>query len=110
MPALDAELLTRDVTQAMLTALGLHAREASLYVQSEAVKLAETALLIEAGVREGDINEAQATILVSMQEGASRAVLTSIKTIGAIAAQDAINAGLRVLLVALKTTVGIAIP
>ncbi|MDD5199095.1 MAG: hypothetical protein PHC88_04770 [Terrimicrobiaceae bacterium] len=109
MPALDSDALTRDIAQAMLAALGQHARAVTPYVESEAAKFAETALLIETGTLNGDISEEQAKILLSMQEGASRAVLTSITTISAIAAQDAINAGLRILLAALKTAAGIAL-
>jgi hypothetical protein len=44
-----------------------------------------------------------------MQASASRAALTTIETIGLIAAQDAINAALKVLSAAVNKAVGIAI-
>jgi hypothetical protein len=51
-----------------------------------------------------------AKILREMQASASRAALTTVKTIGLIAAQDAaINAALKVLSAAVNRAVGIAI-
>jgi len=72
-------------------------------------KLAATAVLIETGQADDTISAAQAQILLSMQANASQAVLTSIETVGMIAAQDAINAAIQVLTSAVNKAVGFAI-
>jgi len=107
------ELNLKIVGEAMLAkgeeALKGHWAAARPYATTEFRKLAETGKMIVDGVRDGSINPAQARILLSMQEGASRAVLTAIEAIGIIAAQDAINAALGVLKEAINTAAGFAV-
>jgi len=57
----------------------------------------------------GEINDAQAKILLRMQSNASQSVLTAVRTIGMIAAQDAINAAIGVVREAVNKAVGIAL-
>ena len=92
-----------------LAALKGHAAKAKPFLVAEAKKMAETGLQIVEGQATGDINAAQAKILLRMQGNASRSVLTAVETIGMIAAQDAINAALGVVRGAVNKAVGIAL-
>ena len=77
--------------------LQAHWGKAAPYATAEAQKLAICAVQIEAGYKSGELTAEEAGILRDMQASASRAALTTIETIGLIAAQDAINAALKVL-------------
>lgn len=109
MPDIDVKALAEAILAAMRGQLTQHWNLAQPYAQSEAKKLAETARLIVTGSANGDINPQQAKILVRMQTNASQAVLTALDTIGMIAAQDAINAGLNVLKGAVNAAIGITV-
>lgn len=109
MPDLDATVLFKSIVAAMQGKLTQHWALAGPYAETEAKKMAATAQLIVRGAANGDINPKQAKILVRMQANASQAVLTAIATIGMIAAQDAINAALKVLKTAVNTATGIAL-
>lgn len=109
MANVNTAALGQDILNAMRGALSGHWQAARPYVETEARKLAETAAFIARGRVNGDINDAQAKILVQMQANASQAVLTAVETIGMIAAQDAINAALNVLRTAVNSAVGVAL-
>jgi hypothetical protein len=106
---LNAEQLTNDMLEAVKPALQAHWSKAAPYATAEAQKLAICAVQIEAGYKSGELTAEEAGILRDMQASASRAALTTIETIGLIAAQDAINAALKVLSAAVNKAVGIAI-
>jgi hypothetical protein len=109
MPKFDFEAVAKAMLAAGKGSLKDHWAAARPYAESEFRKLAETGEMIVAGVADGSINRKQAKILVQMQAGASRSVLTAIETIGVIAAQDAVNAALAVLKGAVNTAAGIAL-
>jgi len=109
MPALHTSTLVAALIAAMKGALTAHWNLAQPYATTEARKLSETARLIVTGYAKGEINAAQAKILVRMQANAAQAVLTAIATIGMIAAQDAVNAALGVLKTAVNTAAGVAL-
>ena len=79
------------------------------FAESEMQKLVTTALQIQAGQANSTINSAQAKTLLKMQANASQAVLTAVETVGMVAAQDAINAALNVLVSAVNKAIGVAV-
>src|SRR6266513_2280696 len=107
--SLNAEQLSNDMVAAVKPVLQAHWGRAAPYATAEAQKLAICAVQIEAGYKSGELTAEEAGILRDMQASASRAALTTIETIGLIAAQDAINAALKVLSAAVNKAVGIAI-
>jgi hypothetical protein len=109
MPQFDLTAVGNDALAAATAALKLHVNHVHPFLEAEARKLAETGRQIAQGVAVGDINEAQAKILLRMQGNASQAVLTTVETITMIAAQDAINAALGVVRTAVNKAIGIAI-
>ena len=66
------------------------------YAEGEFRKLGETAVMIQKGMAAGEINEAQARILMDMQKHAMRSVLLTIEGLGSLAVEEAINAALEV--------------
>lgn len=109
MPKLDLTAVGNDAFAAAAAALKLHVTQAHPFLETEARKLAETGRQIVEGYASGNINEAQAKILLRMQGNASQAVLTTVQTISMIAAQDAINAALGVIKGAVNKAIGIAL-
>lgn len=107
--SLNAKQLSSDMLAAAKPVLQAHWGKAAPYATAEIQKLAICAAQIEAGYKSGEITAEEAGILRDMQASASRAALTTIETIGLIAAQDAINAALKVLTAAVNKAVGIAI-
>jgi hypothetical protein len=105
----DVKAVGSDALAAALAALKGHANKAQPFLVAEAKKMAETGLQIVEGQASGEINEAQARILLRMQGNASQSVLTAVETIGMIAAQDAINAALGVVRGAVNKALGIAL-
>jgi hypothetical protein len=106
---LSAEQLGNDMLAAIRPVLLAHWGKAAPYATAEVQKLAVCAVQIEAGYKSGELTAEEARILRDMQASASRAALTTIETIGLIAAQDAINAALKILSAAVNKAVGIAI-
>ena len=109
MSQIDTALLVQNMLAAVKQVLQLHWSDVRSFAETEMQKLAATAVLIETGQADDTISAAQAQILLSMQANASQAVLTSIETVGMIAAQDAINAAIQVLTTAVNKAVGFAI-
>lgn len=64
------------------------------YMTGEAQKIALTFAQIETLKQQGKITEAEAHVLLEMQENASRAVLLAVQGMGMIAVEEAINAAL----------------
>jgi hypothetical protein len=105
----DIQAVGSEALSAALAALKGHADKAQPFLKMEAIKMAQIGLQIVEGQANGDINPAQAKILLRMQASASQSVLTAVETIGMIAAQDAINAALGVVRGAINKAIGIAL-
>jgi hypothetical protein len=108
MSQIDVEPLIKDMLAAMEGAVKLHWNDIKPFAQTEAEKLAATAVQIKLGQANGSINPAQAKILLRMQANASQAVLTAVETASMITAQDAINGALNVLTAAVNKAIGSA--
>jgi hypothetical protein len=109
MPQIDVTSLAKAMLVAVEKVLKVHWNDVRPFAEAEVQKLAVTAAQIEAGRMAGSLSDEQAKILVRMQANASQAVLTTVETVGMIAAQDAINAALQVLAQAVNTAAGFAI-
>lgn len=109
MSKINVSSLAQSMLVAVEQVLGAHWNDVRPFAEMEMQKLAATAAHIEAGHAAGTINDVQAKILLRMQANASQAVLTSVETVGMIAAQDAINAAIQVLTSAVNTAIGFAI-
>jgi hypothetical protein len=109
MSKINVGSLAQNMLAAAEQVLKVHWNDVRPFAETEMQKLAATAIQIEAGVKAGSLNNAQAKILLRMQENASLAVLTAVETVGMIAAQDAINAAIQVLATAVNAAVGFAV-
>jgi hypothetical protein len=107
--SLNVEQLGMDMLNAIKPILQAHWAKVAPYATAEAKKLAICAAQIEAGYLAGEIDADTAKILRDMQASAARSALTTVQTIGLIAAQDAINAALKVLTGAVNKAIGLAI-
>ena len=107
--SINIEQLVEDMVEAMHPIIEAHWDNAVPYVKAEAEKLATVAAQIEAGYAAGTMTKEEADILRDMQASAARAFLTSVETIGAITAQNAINAALNVMSEAVNKALGIAL-
>jgi hypothetical protein len=109
MSQIDTASLVQNMLSAVKQVLQVHWNDVRPFAETEMQKLAATAIQIETGHADGTIGDAQAKILLSMQANSSQAVLTAVETVGMIAAQDAINSAIQVLVAAVNKAVGFAI-
>jgi hypothetical protein len=79
------------------------------YAESEFKKLAETLALIERLRASGEISEAEAALQLQIQRNATRTVLLTLKGLGLLTVEDAINAALGVVRKTVNTAVGFAL-
>ena len=108
MPNINIDQLGTNILTAMKGKLLGHWNAVEPFVKTEAQKLAICGAQIVEGQANGTITPEQAKILEKMQANSAQAVLTAVETVGMIAAQDAINAGLQVLETAVNGAIGFA--
>lgn len=93
-------LLTSDVVGQIVAAVRPHVakhwKDAKRYAELEAAKLAQTLELVVELKLAGKIDEQQARALIEMQKHSMQAVLLALEGIGLVAAQNAVNAALKV--------------
>ena len=92
MVELDVKALAAQMLEAASAALEGKPSVAKTYAEMEFKKLAATAASIQTAKLADEIDEEDARILMDMQKNATRAVLLAVEGLGAIAAQQAINA------------------
>lgn len=92
----NADNLGEQIFEGAKTNLASHYSSVKKYLRGEAEKLAITLRMIMEGAATGEISKDEANILLNGQKVASTAVLTAAKGMTSIAAQAAINAGLKV--------------
>jgi hypothetical protein len=90
-------------------ALGKKASLVTRYLKSESEKLAITLRMITEGVLKGEISEAEAKILLKQQKIAAIQVLTAAEGMGILAAQESINAALKVVKDFINGKIGFAL-
>jgi hypothetical protein len=109
MASFDFEALVKDMGKAALPFLKAGASKAKEYGKAEAEKIARTAEMLARGVKRGTIDETEAQLVLEVQKNASRAILLTIKGLGIVAVENAINAALGVLRAAVKTAFDVAL-
>ena len=79
------------------------------YAEAEFKKLAETLAMIEKLRLTGQITAEEADLHLQIQKNAARAVLLTLKGLGLLMVEEAINSALKVVKKAVNTAVGFAL-
>lgn len=101
--------LGKDMLGAFMTVLKGKAPEIKQYAETESKKLAQTFLMIEKLHLSGTITDEEAKLHLDIQKNATRSVLLSLQGLGLLAVEQAINAALNVVKVAVNKAIGIAL-
>jgi hypothetical protein len=107
--ALDPKELAKSVLIAVKPVLGKSWDEVRSFAEGEAIKLAQMLITIGELRATDQIDEDQARALLDMQKHAMQAVLLTVEGIGIITAQNAINAALSAVKVAVNGALGFAL-
>lgn len=107
MAELDVETLVKEMGKAALPHLKGGAAKAKDFGRVEAEKMARTAQMLALGVAAGKIDEDEAKLILDVQKNASRSVLLTIKGLGIVAVENAVNAAMDVLKKAIKKATGV---
>jgi len=94
MPGLDIRDAAEKMSGAASVVLRAQWPAIRSYADAEFRKLAQTLELILQEQATGQISNQEAAILLDMQKQATRSVLTALQGLGAVAAEEAINAAL----------------
>ena len=103
----------QDIAQQMIAAAAGQFKkqwpDVKSYAESEFQKLAHTIVFIGEQRVAGKIDETESTLLLDMQKNASRAVFLTIKGIGLLTAEAAINAAFDVVRTAVNSALGLTL-
>ncbi len=104
--SINAAELAGNMLSAMRGVLSEKWPEIKEYAESEAKKLAQSLVMIEALKVANKIDADEATLHLSIQKNASRTVLLTIKGLGILAVEEALNAALDVVKDMVNTALG----
>jgi hypothetical protein len=107
--SLDAEALVAQMLAAAAKSLRKDWPKARTYAELEIRKLVATLLMIQALHAAGQLSAEEARLLLDMQKNATRSVLLTLRGLGIIAVEKAINAALKVVRQAINTALGFAL-
>lgn len=107
MSGIDIGALGGELGDKLTEILSGHAKNVASYAEAEGRKLAQSAAEIAQLRVSGEIDDEEMRLQLDIQKNASRAVLMTIKGIGLIAAEQAINAAFDILRGALGRAVGV---
>jgi hypothetical protein len=107
MAELDVEALVKQMGNAALPHLKGGAAKAKEFGKVEAEKIARTAQMLAQGVVAGRIDKDEAKLILDVQKNASRSVLLTIKGLGIVSVEKAVNASMDVLRQAVKKATGV---
>lgn len=107
--ALDVAAVAAQMLQASKGVFAGKWPKVKAYAESEFKKLAETLAMIEKLRLTGQINEEEAALQLQIQKNATRSVLLTLKGLGLLAVEQAINAALSVVKKAVNTAVGFSL-
>jgi hypothetical protein len=107
MAELDLDALVKAMGKAALPHLKGGAAKAKEFGRVEAEKMARTAQMLAQGVLAGKIDADEAKLILDVQKNASRSVLLTIKGLGIVAVENAVNAAMDVLTKAIKRATGV---
>jgi hypothetical protein len=89
--------------------LGNAATAAEPFAKSQFTNIAQTVASIAAGIPTGQINQQQATYLLSIQEHATKSALLAVEGLGIVAVESALNAALGAVTGLVNGAVGFAL-
>jgi hypothetical protein len=107
--ALDVNAIAQAMGKALFDSLKTSVPDIKEYATQEAKKFAQSLAMIEALKVAGKITEQEAQLHLDIQKNASRMVLLTVKGLGAVAVESALNAALGVVKQAVNTAVGFAL-
>jgi hypothetical protein len=107
--ALDIGQIGKDMFAAAFAVLKDKAPQIKNVAQTEFSKIAQTIGLIGQELAEGRISEDEAKILLDMQKSATRSVLLMAEGLSLLVAEQALNAALGVVRVAVNGALGFAL-
>lgn len=107
--SLDVSQLASQMLAAALPILKQGASNIESFAKVEFTKIAQTIGSIESQLADGEINQEQASLLLDMQKHASRSVLLTVKGLGILAVEQALNAALAVVGAAVNAAIGFAL-
>ena len=103
--ALDVAGVAEQMLQASKGVFAGKWPKAKAYAESEFKKLAETLAMIEKLRLSGQITEEEAGLQLQIQKNATRSVLLTLKGLGLLMVEEALNAALNVVKKAVNTAV-----
>jgi|SRR5664279_5078098 len=106
---LNVQDLARQMTAAAAGQFKKQWPDVKSYAESEFQKLAHAIVFIGEERVAGQIDETEGALLLDMQKNASRAVFLTIKGIGLLTAEAAVNAALDVVRTAVNTALGLTL-
>ena len=106
MAAVDWKALLPKMAIAAKEVMGREWPKAKDYAESELKKLADTLQLIERLTLEGKMTPEEAVLQLQIQKNSARTVLLTLKGIGMLTAEGAINAALEIPRQAVNTALG----
>jgi hypothetical protein len=109
MATIDFDKLIKDMSAAFKLQLIDHWSEAKPFAEKEIRAFSENLRLIGQLKLEGKINEEQAKLYVEIQKSSMRIVMLTIKGLGILAVEAAINAALDAVRTTVNTAIGWAI-
>jgi hypothetical protein len=107
--ALDASELSSQMLAAALPILKKGAGDIQSFAKLEFTKIAQTIVSIGEQLAAGEITQDMAGLLLDMQKHASRSVLLTVKGLGILTVEQAINAALDVVRTAVNTSLKFAL-
>jgi hypothetical protein len=107
MSGVDIQGVAAEAAKKMIAILTGAGKDVASYAEAEAKKLATSAVEIAALRAAGTIDDEEMRLHLDIQKHASRAVLMAVKGVGLLAAEQAINAGLQVILGAVRRATGL---
>lgn len=109
MAKFDFEGTVKEMGKVALPFLKGGAGKAKDYGKAEAEKMARTALMLAEGVAKGQVDEEEARLVLEVQKNASRSILLTIKGLGIVSVENAVNGAMGVLRKSIEKATGIAL-
>jgi hypothetical protein len=104
--ALDVDAISQAMATAFFGSLRKSVPGIKTYAQEEAKKFAQSLAMIEALKVAGKIDKDEAALHLEIQKNATRTVFLTVKGLGILAVEEAINAALNAVKGAVNTALG----
>ena len=107
--AIDVNAIAQAMGAAFLTSLKKDVPDIKVYAEEEAKKFAQSLVMIESLKAAGKIDEDEANLHLEIQKNATRTVFLTVKGLGILAVENAINAALNAVKGMVNTALGFAL-